>query len=67
VAAASCLYSNPVSTVGEPADLGGRGWITDLDGEVLGVTSAETPFLTMHIDTCLAEEAKKTYPRYVPE
>ncbi len=67
VSGAFCLSSNPISTVGELADLGGRGWITDPDGEVLGVTSAERPFLTLHIDTRQAEEAKKTYPRYVPE
>lgn len=67
VSGAFCLSSNPVSAAGEPANLGGRGWITDPEGEVLGVTSQTQPFLTVNIDTLLAESAKHTYPRYIPE
>lgn len=43
----------------------GRGWAVDPDGEVLGVTSAGEPFLTVEIDPAGAEAAKSTYPRYV--
>lgn len=61
VAGAYSLSSNRVS---EDA-FGGRGWVISPDGEVLGVTSAEQPFITVEIDLELAEQAKKTYPRYV--
>jgi len=67
VSGAFCLSSSPVSSAGEPANLGGQGWITDPEGDVLGVTSRNQPFLTLDIDTRLAEAAKHTYPRYVPE
>ena len=36
-------------------------------GQVLGLTSAKHPFLTIDIDLSLAEHAKQTYPRYVPD
>lgn len=45
----------------------GRGWAVDPDGEILGVTTAEEPFLTVEIDPAGAEAAKSTYPRYVAE
>lgn len=48
-------------------DWAGGGWVVDPDGEVLGVTSAEEPFLTVEIDPAVAEAAKSTYPRYVTE
>jgi predicted amidohydrolase len=48
-------------------DFGGQGWIVDPDGEVLGVTTAAQPFLTREIDLTLADRAKQTYPRYIPE
>jgi N-carbamoylputrescine amidase len=45
---------------------GGTGWIIEPEeGEVLGRTSAEQPFLTLEIDPREAERAKGTYPRYV--
>jgi N-carbamoylputrescine amidase len=65
VSGAFCLSSNLISEAEEPADLGGKGWITDPDGVVLGVTSPAQPFLTLDIDTSLAATAKQTYPRYV--
>jgi N-carbamoylputrescine amidase len=64
-AGAYSLSSNRASAAGSAADLGGRGWIVDPDGGVLGVTSREEPFLTREIDLGLAEAAKETYPRYV--
>lgn len=46
---------------------GGTGWIIEPEeGEVLGTTSDEDPFLTCEIDLARAEHAKGTYPRYVP-
>lgn len=67
VAGAFGLSSN---RSGEPAgeagfEWAGRGWIVDPDGEVLGVTSADEPWLTREIDPAAAEAAKETYPRYV--
>ncbi len=46
---------------------GGSGWIVSPDGEVLGRTTEETPFITRSIDLSAAEAAKATYPRYIPE
>jgi N-carbamoylputrescine amidase len=65
VAGAFCLSSNKFSLEG--ADLGGQGWIIDPDGEVLGVTSRNDPFLTVNIDLEEADRAKETYPRYVAD
>ena len=44
---------------------GGQGWIVDPDGDVMALTSNEQPFVTVEIDLAAAEEAKRTYPRYV--
>jgi len=46
-------------------EFGGKGWITDPDGKVLGVTSDESPFFTADLNLNAADNAKKTYPRYV--
>ena len=35
------------------------------EGDVLGVTSRERPFLTLEIDLGVSDTAKTTYPRYV--
>jgi predicted amidohydrolase len=45
------------------AEFGGGGWGVDPDGNVLGVTSEEKPFVTVSMDPEVAEKAKKTYPR----
>lgn len=50
---------------GERTEWGGRGWIVGPDGDVLGVTSEDEPFLTREVDLAAAEGAKDTYPRYV--
>jgi N-carbamoylputrescine amidase len=47
------------------AEFGGQGWIIDPDGQVLGLTSRDRPFVTVEIDPSEAERAKGTYPRYV--
>ncbi|MEO1368346.1 MAG: carbon-nitrogen hydrolase family protein, partial [Acidobacteriota bacterium] len=53
---------------GELGPWGGAGWIIEPEeGEVLGVTSADAPFLTLDIDLGVADLAKSTYPRYVEE
>jgi N-carbamoylputrescine amidase len=47
-------------------DFAGVGWIIEPEeGKVLGLTSAEQPFLTVDVDLTIAEKAKSTYPRYV--
>ena len=47
--------------------MGGQGWIVGPDGEILGITSREQPFVTVEIDPQKADRAKKTYPRYVKQ
>jgi N-carbamoylputrescine amidase len=58
VSGAFCLSSN-FEGIG--------GWIIEPEeGEVLGVTSPERPFLSLDIDLQAARRAKNSYPRYVP-
>jgi predicted amidohydrolase len=45
----------------------GRGMIIGPNGEVLASTSRQTPFATVDIDLRESVQAKKTYPRDVPE
>jgi predicted amidohydrolase len=65
LAGAFGLSSNWVSGDGKSANYGGRGWIVSPDGEVLGLTSQQEPFVTVEIDLDEVEQAKKTYPRYI--
>jgi N-carbamoylputrescine amidase len=67
VSGAYSLSSNRVGPEGNPAELGGKGWIIEPDGRVLGVTSQAQPFLTCDIDLTAANKAKDTYPRYIPD
>jgi N-carbamoylputrescine amidase len=67
ISGAYCLSSCPVTPVDSPLALAGQGWIIDPDGEVLGLTSPEQPFLTIDIDPARAERAKLTYPRDVQD
>ena len=64
VSGAYCLSSNRVTPPTGQQPFGGQGWIIDPDGEVLGLTSLQRPFLTLDIDLGRAEKAKYTYPRY---
>lgn len=64
VSGAFCLSSNHVGHM-HGTDLGGKGWIADPEGRVLGTTSAQEPFVTVDIDLAAATIAKTTYPRYV--
>lgn len=63
-AGAFSLSSNHVGSASDPVHLGGQGWIVDPEGEVLGLTSQEQPFVTTEIDLDIAQQAKLTYPRY---
>jgi N-carbamoylputrescine amidase len=63
-AGAFSLSSNHVASAADPVNLGGQGWIVDPEGEILGLTSQEQPFVTVEIDLGIAEQAKHTYPRY---
>jgi N-carbamoylputrescine amidase len=68
VSGAFCLSSNLRGPQAEGPALGGTGWIiAPEEGEVLGITTLRTPFLTLEIDLAEAERAKNTYPRYVPD
>jgi N-carbamoylputrescine amidase len=63
ISGAFCLSSNHVSTEPDLVHLGGQGWIIAPDGEVLGLTSHEQPFVTAEIELNAAGQAKLTYPR----
>jgi N-carbamoylputrescine amidase len=63
---AFCLSSNRTG-YNNGVEFGGLGWIIDPDGNVLGKTSPQQPFVTCEIDLSLAHAAKSTYPRYVLE
>jgi N-carbamoylputrescine amidase len=65
VSGAYCISSNKYST--NDLNLGGLGWIVDPEGRVLGVTSQTNPILTVDIDLKVADRAKQSYPRYVPD
>ena len=66
VSGAFCLSSNLSGTQTGDMDFGGCGWIIEPEeGNILGITSAENPFLSLEIDLKDAEKAKTTYPRYV--
>jgi len=62
ISGAYCLSSNRSGNRGE-TEFGGAGWAVDPEGRVLGMTSANEPFVTVEIDPKLSDEAKKTYPR----
>jgi N-carbamoylputrescine amidase len=59
--------ANKTSLAGNQPAFGGRGWVAGPEGQVLGLTSPERPFVTVDIDLREADLAKQTYPRYVAE
>jgi N-carbamoylputrescine amidase len=63
VSGAFVISSNRV----DEDSFGGRGLIIGPNGEVLASTSRQRPFATVDIDLRESVEAKKTYPRDVPE
>jgi N-carbamoylputrescine amidase len=65
---AFCLSSNRAGIGGDGFEWGGQGWIIEPEeGQVLGLTTDDEPFVTVDIDLEVAATAKTTYPRYVPE
>ncbi|MFQ5942764.1 MAG: hypothetical protein ACE5JF_04350 [Anaerolineales bacterium] len=66
MAGAYCISSNRGGE-GSGIEWGGSGWIISPDGEMLGLTSSEDPFITLDIDLVTADASKETYPRYVAE
>jgi len=68
ISGAFCLSSNLSGATEDGADFAGVGWIIEPEeGEILGLTSSEDPFLTIDVDLARADHAKTTYPRYVVE
>lgn len=68
VSGAYCISSNHHGlALDGKTELGGAGWIIDPDGDILGVTSEEKPFLTLDIEIDKSRKAKSTYPRYMKE
>jgi N-carbamoylputrescine amidase len=66
VSGAYCLSSNLSGATSAGGDYAGVGWIIEPEGgQVLGLTSKESPYLTLDLDLSRAERAKNTYPRYV--
>ena len=62
VSGAYCLSSNRAWNDTDSA----VGWIIEPEhGDVLGLTSAAEPYLTIDIDLDRADQAKSSYPRYV--
>jgi N-carbamoylputrescine amidase len=65
---AFCLSSNRSGVDSTGFEWGGHGWVIEPEeGDVLGVTSPDEPFLTVDINLEVAVRAKSTYPRYVEE
>lgn len=68
ISGAYCLSSNRGGIDQHGFEWAGTGWIIEPEeGDVLALTSLEHPFVTLDIDLTIAENAKRTYPRYVPE
>lgn len=66
VSGAWCASCNLVEPRGSSAaDLGGRAWLFDPEGELVAATSTAAPFVTVEIDPAAADIARTTYPRYV--
>ena len=68
ISGAFCLSSNLSGDNVENIEFGGSGWIIEPEeGNILGITSTEQPFLSLEIDLQIAEKSKSTYPRYVTD
>lgn len=66
VSGAYCLSSNFSPTKDHANNWGGCGWVIEPEeGDVLGTTSTDQPFLTLTVDLSVAESAKNSYPRNV--
>jgi len=68
VSGAFCLSSNFSGPHIPGMRFGGTAWVIEPEeGNVMAITSAKEPFVTVEIDLGLAKKAKKTYPRYVKD
>ncbi|MFA4875386.1 MAG: carbon-nitrogen hydrolase family protein [bacterium] len=67
VSGAFSISSCPVNPDSGESDLGGHGWIVGPESEIIAETSACEPFVTAEIDLSVADRAKQTYPRYIPD
>jgi len=66
VSGAFCVSSNLSGKTTAGGNFAGVGWIIEPEeGTILGLTSADRPFVTVDIDLAVADKAKQTYPRYV--
>jgi len=64
ISGAFCLSSNHSGQVAKTT-LGGVGWLSSPEGELLARSSKAEPYLTVDVDVSDAEKAKTSYPRYV--
>ena len=68
IGGAYCLSSNRSGVGTDNFYWGGTGWVCQpLDGELLGTTSVDSPFITIDIDLEKSKFAKKEYPLYVTD
>ena len=68
IAGCYCLSSNRSGIGEDDFNWGGTAWISEpMDGSLLGLTSDESPFLTVDVDLMKAKLAKEEYPLYVKE
>src|SRR6185312_6473618 len=66
ISGAYCLSSNRSGRGDRDFQWGGNGWIArPMNGNLLGVTSADEKFITREIDISKSREAKTDYPLYV--
>lgn len=65
VAGAFNASSNRSGTTSNGDTFGGAGWLISPDGDILGQTSTDTPFVTLDIDLSHTDTQRKRYPRYI--
>ncbi|HEY3112071.1 MAG TPA: carbon-nitrogen hydrolase family protein [Gemmatimonadaceae bacterium] len=58
-----CFVASANRRSDDSAAFAGRSWLVSPEGEILGETSADVPYLTVEIDLEEANRAKDTYPR----
>lgn len=68
ISGAYCVSSNRSGAGDSEFEWGGGGWISrPMDGQLLGRTTSDSPFLTLNIDVNQSKVAKDNYPLYVKE
>jgi len=58
-----CFVASANRRSDDNAAFAGGSWLVSPEGEILGETSADMPYLTVEIDLEEANRAKDTYPR----